>query len=95
VSDLTSGFKVWRPATLQRIGIDGLRSDGYAFTIEATWRAFNQGARVVEVPIVFTDRVAGASKLSRRIVIEAALLVWKLRWEARSSLSKAKTNPLC
>jgi dolichol-phosphate mannosyltransferase len=95
LSDLTSGFKVWRPATLQCIGIDGLRSDGYAFTIEATWRAFNQGARVVEVPIVFADRVAGASKLSRRIVIEAALLVWKLRWEARSSLSKAKTNPLC
>ena len=95
VRDLTSGFKVWRPATLQCIGIDGLRSDGYAFTIEATWRAFNQGARVVEVPIVFADRVAGASKLSRRIVIEAALRVWKLRWEARSSLSRAKTNPLC
>jgi dolichol-phosphate mannosyltransferase len=95
VRDLTSGFKVWRPATLQRIGIDRLRSDGYAFTIETTWRALKQGARVVEVPIVFTDRVAGASKLSRRIVIEAALLVWKLRWEARSSRSKAETNPLC
>jgi dolichol-phosphate mannosyltransferase len=95
VSDLTSGFKVWRPGTLRRIAIDGLRSDGYAFQIEATWRAIKQGARVVEVPIVFTDRVAGASKLSRRIVIEAALLVWKLRWEARSSGSKAKTNPLC
>ena len=93
VSDLTSGFKVWRPATLKRIGIDGLRSDGYAFTIEATWRALKHGARVVEVPIVFTDRVAGASKLSRRIVIEAALLVWKLRWEARSS--RANMNPLC
>jgi dolichol-phosphate mannosyltransferase len=95
VSDLTSGFKIWRPTTLKYIGIDGLRSDGYAFTIEATWRALKQGARVVEVPIVFTDRVAGASKLSRRIVIEAALLVWKLRWEARSSRSKAETNPLC
>ena len=95
VSDLTSGFKVWRPAALQRIGIDGLRSDGYAFTIETTWRALNQGARVVEVPIVFTDRVAGASKLSRRIVVEAALLVWKLRWEARSSRSTRKANPLC
>ena len=95
VSDLTSGFKVWRPGTLRRIAFDGLRSDGYAFQIEATWRAIKQGARVVEVPIVFTDRVAGASKLSRRIVIEAALLVWKLRWEARSSGSKAKTNPLC
>jgi dolichol-phosphate mannosyltransferase len=93
VSDLTSGFKVWRPGTLQRIAIDGLRSDGYAFQIEATWRAIKQGARVVEVPIVFADRVAGASKLSRRIVIEAALLVWKLRWESRSSKSNAKSNP--
>ncbi len=89
--DLTSGFKVWRPDTLQRIGIDRLRSDGYAFTIEATWRALRRGARVIEVPIVFTDRIAGASKLSRRIVIEAALLVWKLRWEARSSASNATT----
>jgi dolichol-phosphate mannosyltransferase len=94
VSDLTSGFKVWRPSTLQSIGIDGLRSDGYAFTIEATWRAIKQGARVVEVPIVFTDRVAGASKLSRRIVFEAAFLVWKLRWEARSPKTHAITNPL-
>jgi dolichol-phosphate mannosyltransferase len=94
VSDLTSGFKVWRPTTLKGIAIDGLRSDGYAFTIEATWRALKHGARVVEVPIVFTDRVAGASKLSRRIVFEAALLVWKLRWEARSSRTKASTNPL-
>jgi len=94
LSDLTSGFKVWRPDTLRSIGIDGLRSDGYAFTIEATWRALRRGARVIEVPIVFTDRVAGASKLSRRIVIEAALLVWKLRWEARSSGSNTKTNPL-
>ena len=94
LSDLTSGFKVWRPATLKRIAIDGLRSDGYAFTIEATWRALKHGARVVEVPIVFTERVAGASKLSRRIVIEAALLVWKLRWEARSSKSNANSNSL-
>jgi dolichol-phosphate mannosyltransferase len=85
VADLTGGFKVWRAATLASIGLDSLRSDGYAFTIEATWRALRQGARVSEIPIVFTDRVAGASKLSRRIVVEAALLVWKLRWEARSS----------
>jgi dolichol-phosphate mannosyltransferase len=94
VRDLTSGFKVWRPGTLESIGIDGLRSDGYAFTIEATWRAFSQGARVTEVPIVFTDRVAGASKLSRRIVIEAALRVWNLRWEAWSTRTNANRNPL-
>jgi dolichol-phosphate mannosyltransferase len=93
VSDLTSGFKVWRPGTLESIAIDRLRSDGYAFTIEATWRALRQGARVTEAPIIFTDRVAGASKLSRRIVIEASLLVWKLRWEVWSSRTDASTNP--
>lgn len=85
IADLTSGFKVWRPATLASIEPSRLRSDGYAFTIEATWRALRGGARVSEVSIVFTERIAGASKLSRRIVVEAALLVWKLRWEARSA----------
>ena len=83
VADLTGGFKVWRPGTLVSIEIERFRSDGYGFTIEATWRALRHGARVTEVPIVFTDRIAGASKLSRRIVVEAAFLVWKLRWEAR------------
>ena len=85
VRDLTGGFKVWRRATLESIDLAALRSDGYAFSIEATWRAHRRGARVVEAPILFTDRVAGASKLSRRIVAEAALLVWRLRWEARRS----------
>jgi dolichol-phosphate mannosyltransferase len=84
VADLTGGYKVWRRATLESIGLDAMRSDGYGFAIETTWRALRRGARVTEAPIVFTDRVAGASKLSRRIVFEAALLVWKLRWEARS-----------
>ena len=83
VNDLTGGFKVWRAPLLRQINPATLRSDGYAFTIEATWRALQQGASVTEVPIMFHDRVAGASKLSRRIVAEAALLVWKLRWEAR------------
>ncbi len=91
ISDLTSGFKVWRPATLKSIAINGLRSDGYAFTIESTWRALRHGAHVTEVPIIFTDRVAGASKLSRRIVVEAALLVWKLRWEAVRSASRKQS----
>ena len=82
INDLTGGFKVWRAPLLQQINLAGLHSDGYAFTIEATWRALQQGASVTEVPIMFHDRIAGASKLSRRIVAEAALLVWKLRWEA-------------
>lgn len=91
VSDLTSGFKVWRRPLLEQIGLLTLRSDGYAFTIEATWRAVLAGARMTEVPIVFSDRVAGASKLSRRIVVEAAFIVWKLRWEARST---PRLNPV-
>jgi dolichol-phosphate mannosyltransferase len=90
IRDLTGGFKVWRRPVLERLDLASLRSDGYAFTIEATWRALQDGARVVEVPILFTDRVAGASKLSRRIVLEAAMLVWKLRWEARSSASRLR-----
>ena len=83
VADLTGGYKVWRRVTLERIGLERMRSDGYAFTIETTWRALRRGARVVEVPILFADRVAGASKLSRRIVLEAAVIVWTLRWESR------------
>jgi dolichol-phosphate mannosyltransferase len=83
VADLTGGYKVWRRASLESIGLERMRSDGYAFTIETTWRALRRGARVVEVPILFADRVAGASKLSRRIVLEAAVIVWTLRWEAR------------
>jgi dolichol-phosphate mannosyltransferase len=86
VMDLTSGFKVWRRSALESIAFERIRSDGYAFTIETTWRALQGGAQVAEVPIVFTDRIAGASKLSRRIILEAALLVWKLRWEGRSAL---------
>jgi dolichol-phosphate mannosyltransferase len=85
IADLTGSFKVWRRATLESIDFSRIRSDGYGFAIETTWRALRCGACVREVPIVFTDRIAGASKLSRRIVVEAALLVWKLRWEARSA----------
>lgn len=86
VADLTGGFKVWRRPMLEQIDVAGMRSDGYAFSIEATWRALRHGARVREVPIVFSDRVAGASKLSRRIVLEAAVIVWRLRWEGRAAI---------
>ncbi|MFN8590704.1 MAG: glycosyltransferase [Thermomicrobiales bacterium] len=85
ISDLTGGFKVWRRETLAALDLDAIRSDGYGFAIETTWRAIRAGARVREVPILFTDRVAGASKLSRRIVAEAAVLVWRLRGEGTMS----------
>ena len=83
IADLTGGFKVWRRGTLAALDLAGVRADGYGFQIETTYRALRQGARVTELPIVFADRVAGASKLSRRIVLEAAIVVWRLRFEGR------------
>ena len=79
IADLTGGFKVWRRETLAALDLNRVSADGYGFQIETTVRALRAGARVVEVPITFRERVAGRSKLSRRIVGEAALLVWRLR----------------
>jgi len=82
IADLTSGFKAYRRQALEAIALDAVRSDGYCFQIETTYRALQRGCRVVEVPITFVDRVAGKSKLSRRIVLEAMVVVWRLRWSA-------------
>jgi dolichol-phosphate mannosyltransferase len=79
--DLTGGFKVWRASTLAAIPFDGIHAGGYVFQIEMTYRASRAGARVREVPIVFRDRRAGLSKMSRRIILEALLVVVQLRWD--------------
>jgi len=84
VADLTGGFKAWRRSLLAALDFDHVRADGYGFQIETTYRAIQHGARLIELPIVFADRIAGASKLSRRIVIEAAVIVWRLRLEPRN-----------
>jgi dolichol-phosphate mannosyltransferase len=81
IADLTGGFKVYRRETLERIGLDAVRSDGYVFQIETTYRTLRDGLAVVEVPITFHERVAGQSKLSRRIVVEAMIVVWRLRFD--------------
>ena len=80
IRDLTGGFKVWRQETLRAIDLPSIHSDGYSFQIETTYRALTKGYRVAQVPITFADRVAGKSKLSRSVVIEAVLMVWKLRF---------------
>lgn len=85
IADLTGGYKVFSRAALERLDLADLRSDGYCFQIETTYRLIRQGGRVVEVPITFTDRVVGASKLSRRIVLEAIFVVWRLRFERRTA----------
>jgi dolichol-phosphate mannosyltransferase len=79
--DLTGGFKAWRAETLAAIPFDGIHAGGYVFQIETTFRASRAGARVREVPITFRDRRVGQSKMSRRIIVEALLVVLKLRWD--------------
>jgi dolichol-phosphate mannosyltransferase len=79
VRDLTGGFKCFRREVLEAIHFDGVRSQGYTFQVELTYRAVRAGFRVVEVPIVFRDRQLGQSKMSWRIAAEAMLLVPRLR----------------
>jgi dolichol-phosphate mannosyltransferase len=77
--DLTGGFKCFRRRVLESIDWERVRSDGYAFQIEITFKAWRKGFRIREIPILFVDRRAGESKMSRRIVWEAAWMVWRLR----------------
>ena len=77
--DLTGGFKAWRASSLGAIPFDGVHAGGYVFQIEMTHRASRAGARVAEVPITFRDRRVGQSKMSRRIIVEALLVVIRLR----------------
>jgi dolichol-phosphate mannosyltransferase len=80
VRDLTGGFKCFRREVLEALDLDAVRSRGYAFQVEMTYRAIELGFNVVEVPIVFRDRQAGASKMSRSIVLEAIWRVPLLRY---------------
>jgi len=82
VRDLTGGFKCFRREVLEAIHFDSVRSQGYAFQVELTYRAVQAGFRVVEVPIVFRDRQRGQSKMSWRIAAEAMWLVPLLRFKA-------------
>jgi dolichol-phosphate mannosyltransferase len=79
--DLTGGFKAWRSETLAATPWDALHSGGYVFSIEMTYLASRRGARIAEVPIVFIDRRVGVSKMSRRIIGEALMVVLRLRWD--------------
>ena len=80
VFDATGGFKCFRRAVLEAIDLDDVRSNGYAFQIEMSFRAWRKGFRIVEIPIVFFDRTKGSSKMSKKIVREAVWMVWRLRW---------------
>jgi dolichol-phosphate mannosyltransferase len=80
VFDATGGFKCFRRNVLESIDLNSVRSNGYAFQIEMSFRAWKKGFRLMEIPIVFVDRSEGESKMSKRIVREAVWMVWRLRW---------------
>ncbi len=81
VNDATAGYRVYRTEALDAVGLDDLQASGYGFQVEMTYRAVRAGLAVVEIPIAFRDRVAGQSKMDRRVVIEAFRLVtaWGVR----------------
>ena len=79
VCDATGGFKCFRKEILQAINLDKVKSNGYAFQIEMTYKAWKKGFNLCEIPIIFIDRTEGHSKMSKKIVHEAVFMVWKLR----------------
>ena len=81
ISDPTGGYKCFRRKTLKALDLDAIRSNGYSFQIEMSHKIWRQGLRIAEVPIVFTDRFIGTSKMSRKIVWEALFMVWRLLFQ--------------
>jgi len=82
--DCTSGFRCWRREALERVPLDRIASNGYAFLVELVWEAAANGCRVGEVPITFVERRQGASKLSGHVVIESVIVPWRLAWRSLS-----------
>ena len=92
--DLTGGFKAWRRETLAEIDLESGYAQGYGFQVEMTWLAHRSGARITEVPITFRDRVAGMSKMSGAIALEALLMVIRLRASTiRGRKTSARRSP--
>lgn len=81
IKDLTSGFKAIRVSALKNIDLENIKSNGYGFQIEITFRIYNKGYKIVEIPIIFYERRSGNSKMSKKIIFEAAILVWRLSFE--------------
>ncbi|MBP1682756.1 MAG: Dolichol-phosphate mannosyltransferase [Ignavibacteriaceae bacterium] len=88
VHDATGGYKCFNRKVLEAIDLDRVKSNGYAFQIEMTFKAWKKGFKVKEIPIIFVDRVKGKSKMSKKIVREAVTMVWKLRIKSIFGLLK-------
>jgi len=82
VMDATGGFRCYRRRVLETINLDDIQSNGYAFQIELVYRTLRAGFRIGELPIIFPDRRVGRSKMSKRIVLEALINVWRLRFRS-------------
>ncbi len=82
IKDPTGGFKCFRREVLEALNLDSVKANGYSFQIELTFKAWRKKFRVKEIPIIFIDRAVGKSKMSKAIVREAIVMVWKLRWLA-------------
>jgi dolichol-phosphate mannosyltransferase len=80
IFDTTGGFKCFRRNVLESIDLNSVKSNGYAFQIEMSYRVWKRGFRLIEIPIIFVDRTEGVSKMSKKIVREAVWMVWRLRW---------------
>jgi dolichol-phosphate mannosyltransferase len=89
--DVTTGFRLWRREALERMPLDDIQSSGYVFLVEMAYVAYKMGLRFAQVPIHFSDRRWGTSKMSLRIQLEAAARVWQVRWTYRGLLTAAVT----
>ena len=92
-TDPTGGYKCFRRRALEAINLDEIGSNGYSFQIEMTHRLWRQGLKIVEVPIVFTDRFQGRSKMSGHIVREALVMVWRLLLQNKMRRRPQPPNP--
>jgi dolichol-phosphate mannosyltransferase len=88
VHDATGGFKCFKREVLEAINLDHVKSNGYAFQIEMNYKAWKKEFKIKEIPIIFVDRMKGQSKMSKKIVREAVLMVWKLRLRSIFGLLK-------
>ncbi len=93
VSDLTGGFNAWRRSILRRIGVGNLRCRGYAFQIELKYGCHRMGGRLAEIPIIFSGRMEGQSKLSKWVILEAVTAVWRMRAKGNPSRQAGKASP--
>lgn len=82
VMDATGGFKCFKREVLEKLNLDKVKSNGYSFQIEMNFKTYKMNFKIKEIPIVFTDRVEGTSKMSKKIVHEAVTMVWKLRFRS-------------